>query len=51
MSGRNFAAKSFFDVLKKISPTGSDAVLRIEIVARILDAVFAMPGRQKWFGG
>lgn len=50
MPARNAAAESLFEVLRAVSPTKSDAVRRMESVARILDTAFEIPGTHQRFG-
>lgn len=47
---RQTAAQGLFEMLNAVSPSHGDAIRRMELVARILDTAFVVPGTTQRFG-
>ncbi len=43
-------ARTMFDMLKSAAPSRADALRRMELVAKVLDAAFVLPGTSRKFG-
>jgi uncharacterized membrane protein len=50
MTARRTTATGLFETLKAASPSQGDAVRRMELVARVLDTAFVVPGTKQRFG-
>ena len=50
MSSRQNATKGLLDALKTTAPSQGDSVRRMEMIAKLLDNSFAIPGTNQRFG-
>ena len=50
MSSRQTVTKGLLDALKTAAPSQSDAVRRMEVMAKLLDNSFSIPGTNQRFG-
>ena len=50
MTARQATTEGFLEILRAASPSEGDAVRRMELVARVLDTAFLIPGTTQRFG-
>ena len=50
MAARQITATGLFEILRATSQSQGDAVRRMELVARVLDTAFVVPGTNQRFG-